>query len=407
MARFIGKNTDFTWFSGVVEDRLDPLYAGRLRVRCLGFHTDNKSELPTEDLPWAMCVLSTASPGISGLGTSPSFLVEGSWVWGYFRDSGHQEPVIIGSLPGKPKLYGNPDIGFNGPTRRSDEDIEDKAIEDYSTDNEDDDNYHKSVYPKNINEPDVNRLAVNDLLLEHKVIFFRDQPITKEQQIALAEKFGPLETHAYVKGLENYPEIVRIIKGKEEKNQWGENWHSDVSYNVKPTKAVILRSLKIPPVGGDTCFSNMELAWETLDPKIQDKIKNKKAIHSSLGAEFFIDNYKYMEGNEKRNYDSYSNEHPIVRTHPETGKKILYVNWTYTKQIIGMDKEESDQILKEIFEHQARLDLTCRFSWTEDTVAIWDNRSVIHYAIADFFPGRGLGYERIMDRIAIEGDHPQ
>ena len=90
---------------------------------------------------------------------------------------------------------------------------------------------------------------VNDLLLEHKVIFFREQPITKDQQVALAEKFGPLETHAYVKGLENYPEIVRIIKGKEEKNQWGENWHSDVSYNVKPTKAVILRSLKIPPVG--------------------------------------------------------------------------------------------------------------------------------------------------------------
>ena len=167
MARFIGKNTDFTWFSGVVEDRLDPLFAGRLKVRCLGFHTDNKSELPTKDLPWAMCVLSTASPGISGLGTSPSFLVEGSWVWGYFRDSGHQEPIVIGSLPGKPKLYGNPDIGFNGPTRRSDEDIEDKAIEDYSTDNENDDNYHKSVYPKNINEPDVNRLAVNDTLLEH------------------------------------------------------------------------------------------------------------------------------------------------------------------------------------------------------------------------------------------------
>ena len=167
MARFIGKNTDFTWFSGVVEDRLDPLYAGRLRVRCLGFHTDNKSELPTEDLPWAMCVLSTASPGISGLGTSPSFLVEGSWVWGYFRDSGHQEPVIIGSLPGKPKLYGNPDIGFNGPTRRSDENIENQAIEDYSTDNENDDNYHKSVYPRNINEVDVNRLAVHELTKEH------------------------------------------------------------------------------------------------------------------------------------------------------------------------------------------------------------------------------------------------
>jgi len=93
---------------------------------------------------------------------------------------------------------------------------------------------------------DSNFKKINDLLLEHKVIFFRDQPINQEQQIALAEKFGPLETHAYVKGLEKHPEIVRIIKGKEEKNQWGENWHSDVSYNLKPTKVVILKSLKIP-----------------------------------------------------------------------------------------------------------------------------------------------------------------
>jgi len=153
MARFIGKNTDFTWFSGVVEDRHDPLFAGRLRVRCLGFHTDNKSELPTEDLPWAMCVLSTASPGISGLGTSPSFLVEGSWVWGYFRDSGHQEPVIIGSLPGKPYDLGNPNKGFSDPNRRSED--------------EEKEEYNQSVYPKEIGEVDTNRLAVNDIEKEH------------------------------------------------------------------------------------------------------------------------------------------------------------------------------------------------------------------------------------------------
>ena len=191
---------------------------------------------------------------------------------------------------------------------------------------------------------DKNFNIINNLLLEHKVIFFRDQPLTTDQHIALAEKFGPLETHAYVKGLKDYPEIVRIIKAEDEKNQWGENWHSDVSYNFKPTKAVILKSIKIPPVGGDTCFSNMELAWETLDEKIKDKIKDKKSIHSSLGAEFFIKNYKKMEGNNKKNYDEYSNVHPIVRTHPESGKKILYVNWTYTKEIIGMGKEESDEI---------------------------------------------------------------
>ena len=246
--------------------------------------------------------------------------------------------------------------------------------------------------------------VINNLLLEHKVIFFRNQNISPEEQLALAAYFGPIERHAYVKGLDQYPEIVRIIKKPNEKNQWGENWHSDVSYNLKPTKAVILKSIKIPPVGGDTMFANMELAWETLDEKIKDKIKGKKALHSSLGAEFFVDNYEGMEGN--GNHDEYSNEHPIVRTHPDTGKKILFVNWTYTKNIVGMDKKESDEILSKIFKHQARLDLTCRFQWTENAVAIWDNRSVLHYAITDFFPGRGLGHERVMDRIAIEGDRP-
>ena len=245
---------------------------------------------------------------------------------------------------------------------------------------------------------------INNLLLEHKVIFFREQNITPKEQLTLASRFGPIEQHAYVKGLDEYPEIVRIIKKPDEKKQWGENWHSDVSYNAKPTKAVILKSIKIPPVGGDTMFANMELAWETLDENFKEKIKNKKATHSSLGAKFFLQDYKAMQGN--GNNDEYSNEHPIVRTHPETGKKILFVNWTYTKKIVGIDKKESNEILDKIFKHQARLDLTCRFQWTENAVAIWDNRSVQHYAIADFFPGRGLGYERVMDRIAIQGDKP-
>ena len=256
----------------------------------------------------------------------------------------------------------------------------------------------------NINQEMFN--TVNELLLEHKVIFFRNQNITPEEQIELAKLFGPVEEHAYVKGLEGYPQITRLIKDAEEKNQWGEGWHSDVSYNVTPTKAVILKSIKIPPVGGDTVFANMELAWDTLDDNIKKIVINKKAEHFSLGAGFFIDNYKHFESNGNNSVE-YSNSHPIVRTHPETGKKILFVNWTYTKKIIGLEKEESDETLEKIFKHQARLDLTCRFRWTENAVAIWDNRSVQHYAISDFFPGRGLGYERIMDRIAIEGDQPR
>ena len=255
----------------------------------------------------------------------------------------------------------------------------------------------------NINQEMFN--TVNELLLEHKVIFFRNQNITPEEHIELAKLFGPVEEHAYVKGLEGYPQITRLIKDAEEKNQWGEGWHSDVSYNVTPTKAVILKSIKIPPVGGDTVFSNMELAWDTLDDEIKKIVINKKAEHYSLGAGFFIDNYKHFEIN-GNNSEEYSNSHPIVRTHPETGKKILFVNWTYTKNIVGLEENESSEILNKIFEHQSRLDLTCRFSWTENAVAIWDNRSVIHYAIADFFPGRGLGHERVMDRIAVLGDQP-
>ena len=246
---------------------------------------------------------------------------------------------------------------------------------------------------------------INKLLLEHKVIFFRDQNITTEEQISLAKCFGPLEKHIYVKGREKYPEIVRIIKGPNEKHQWGETWHTDVSYNVRPTKVIILRSIKVPPVGGDTMFSNMEVAWDTLDEKIKNKIKNKKAVHSSLGAAAFVEKYEKMKGN--GNIDEYSNVPPVLRTHPETGKKILYVNSMYTKKILDIDEKESNEILEKIFQHQERLDFTCRFKWTENAVAIWDNRSTQHQGLTDFFPGKGLGYERIMDRIAIEGDQPQ
>ena len=246
---------------------------------------------------------------------------------------------------------------------------------------------------------------IKELLFEHKVIFFRNQNINHQEQINLSKCFGPIEKHAYVKGLSKYPEILRIIKEPFEKNNWGENWHSDVSYNLEPTLAVILKSVEITPVGGDTMFANMELAWETLDKEIKSKIYNKKAIHSSLGAAFFVDNFKGMEARAK-NLEEYSNQHPIVRTHPETGKKILYVNWTYTKKIVGLEKNESDELLNKIFKHQERLEFTCRFKWTKNAVAIWDNRSVIHYAIADYFPNRGLGHRRIMDRIAIKGEKP-
>ena len=246
---------------------------------------------------------------------------------------------------------------------------------------------------------------INNLLLEHKVVFFRNQSLTLEKFIEIASMFGPIEEHAYVKGIEKYPKITRIIKAANEKNQWGEGWHSDVSYDLTPSKVIMLKSLKIPPIGGDTVFSNMELALETLDEDIKKIIQNKKAIHTSNGSKFFVENYSKMESNGKIG-EQYSNEHPIIRTHPETGKKILYVNPTYTKKIVGLPDDESSDLLNYIFKHQERLDLSCRFKWTENAIAILDNRSTQHYAIADFYPGRGLGHERVMDRISIVGDKP-
>jgi len=151
-------------------------------------------------------------------------------------------------------------------------------------------------------------------------------------------------------------------------------------------------------------FSNMELAYDTLNDDLKKKIENKKALHDSRGAEFFNENYQSMESNGYK--EAFSNIHPIVRTNPDSKRKILYVNWTYTRQIIGMEKEESDKLLNILFKHQERLDLTCRFRWTPNTIAIWDNRSLLHYAIADYFPQRGLGYKRIMDRIAVRGEIP-
>ena len=246
---------------------------------------------------------------------------------------------------------------------------------------------------------------INNLLLEHKVVFFRNQSLNLEKFIEIASMFGPVEEHAYVKGIEKYPQITRIIKAANEKNQWGEGWHSDVSYDLTPSKVIMLKSLKIPPIGGDTVFSNMELALETLDEDIKKIIQNKKAIHTSNGSKFFVENYSKMESNGKIG-EQYSNEHPIIRTHPETGKKILYVNPTYTKKIVGLPDDESSDLLNYIFKHQERLDLSCRFKWTENAIAILDNRSTQHYAIADFYPGRGLGHERVMDRISIVGDKP-
>ena len=179
---------------------------------------------------------------------------------------------------------------------------------------------------------------INNLLLEHKALFFRDQDISSEEQISLAKHFGPLEKHIYVKGREEYPEILRIIKEPDEKHQWGETWHTDVSYNPKPTKVIILRSLKIPPVGGDTMFSNMYMAYDSLSKPMQNFLNGLRALHES--EHFYRNRYeKQDELDPNKKYPSAI--HPIVRTHPETKKKALYVNKFFTTRIEGLSNEET------------------------------------------------------------------
>ena len=150
--------SEFKHFVGVVEDRFDPEKLGRLRVRCLGIHTSDKNKIATADLPWASVLLPTTSAGISGLGQSPSFIVEGSWVWGYFRDEIKQEPVILGTLPGRPAELGNTEVGFYDPNSRLDADGQPTGV---------------SVYPKEKDEPDTNRLAVNNADKEHSTFTLR------------------------------------------------------------------------------------------------------------------------------------------------------------------------------------------------------------------------------------------
>ena len=156
---FLGNK--FDWFVGVVEDRHDPEMTGRLRVRCLGVHIGDKLSLPTADLPWASVTLPTTASGISGLGQSPSFIVEGSWVWGYFRDEIKQEPVVVGTLPGRPAELGNTELGFYDPNSRLDADGQPTGV---------------SVYPNEMDEPDTNRLAVNNADKEDSTLTLRWRP---------------------------------------------------------------------------------------------------------------------------------------------------------------------------------------------------------------------------------------
>ena len=245
--------------------------------------------------------------------------------------------------------------------------------------------------------PDAAIAEIRRALLEFKVVFFRDQhELTAAEHIAFARRFGDLEIHpATPKGQED-PEILRITHDETSKGR--ENaWHSDVTWRPEPSLGSILRAREVPPFGGDTLFSCMYAAYDALSPAMKDWVSGLTARHDI--ARVFAG--RLNKSIEELHAQYPVQEHPVVRTHPETGRRALYVNTAFTDQIVGLSKKESDWLLAHLYSFAAVPEHQCRFRWEAGSLAFWDNRACQHYAASDYFPQR-----RVMERVTIAGDRP-
>ncbi|MEO0785542.1 MAG: TauD/TfdA family dioxygenase [Pseudomonadota bacterium] len=233
-------------------------------------------------------------------------------------------------------------------------------------------------------------------LLTYQVIFFRDQDITRAQHIAFARAFGELEIHPATPKDQEDREVLRIAHGP--KSRGSENmWHSDVTWRAEPSLGSILRAIELPTVGGDTLFANMQLAYERLDDETKDLITGAVAVHDI--ARVFA---KRLNKKPEELHDKYPPmEHPVVRTHPETGNRTLYVNGGFTSHIKDMDRAASDALLARLYRTAANPEIQCRFRWAPGSIAFWDNRACQHFAASDYYPE-----VRVMERVTIAGDRP-
>lgn len=238
---------------------------------------------------------------------------------------------------------------------------------------------------------------VRAALLKYQVVFFRDQhDLTRDKHMQFANRFGDLEIHPATPKDQPDPEVLRIAHGPNSKGQEN-NWHSDVTWRAEPSLGSILRAIELPEIGGDTLFSNMVMAFEDLDDDLKKRLCGMTAIHDI--ARVFSRRLKKDASALHEKFPP--QEHPIVRTHPETGERVLYVNVAFTDYIVGMDRSESDELLQYLY-HRAWLpEYQCRFRWAQGSLAFWDNRACQHYAASDYFPNI-----RIMERVTVAGDKP-
>lgn len=240
--------------------------------------------------------------------------------------------------------------------------------------------------------------AVHKALLDYKVVFFRNQHISVEEHIAFGRKFGELEVHPFANDVPHaHPEIV-VIESTAEKPYAAQNWHSDVTWREEPSMGSMLRAREIPPVGGDTCFSNTEAAYQRLGPEWHKRLEGMTATHDYMrvfGAR--VPDDKKAEMREK--YPVV--HHPVIRTHPETGAKGIYTNTAFVTHIDGVDADESQEIIRKLERAVMSPNYQCRFRWEVDSIAFWDNRCTQHFATSDFWPAR-----RRMERVTVIGDKP-
>ena len=244
------------------------------------------------------------------------------------------------------------------------------------------------------------RAALN----RHCVIFFRDQKFDVAQHKAFARRFGDIFVHPNYRGMQDDDEIVMIRREPGDRHIVGEDWHADTTMMEAPPMGAILYALEVPPYGGDTLFANQYLAYDTLSDGMKQMLAGLRAVHTDRKVAGPVANRNANRAAKVRQGDDWRetiNSHPVVRTHPETGRKLLNVNAAYTVGFEGMSEEESQPLLDYLFAHGHRPEFTCRFRWETGSVAFWDNRAVKHLAINDAGP-----HLRVMRRVQIAGDKP-
>ncbi|MGI9622138.1 MAG: TauD/TfdA dioxygenase family protein [Acidimicrobiales bacterium] len=244
---------------------------------------------------------------------------------------------------------------------------------------------------------------LREALVKNHLLVFRDQHLDVDSQMAFGRRFGELDTHPFVEGDAVHPEILEVITEPDDAFNFGGGWHTDVTFLPEPDLGSILYAVEVPPVGGDTLFANQHAAYDTLSDMMKDILDGLYAVHSAApqyGTAGYSTQSKAMKTKDPH-LASATVEHPVVRTHPENGRKGLYVNQSFTTRIKGLNLDESRALLRFLLRHAVREDFTCRVSWGKGTLAFWDNRSVQHYALHDY-----AGHRRHMRRITVKGDRP-